>query len=117
MMHRTSAILRQGLSFDRQSLRDPQFMVTRFADIALEALLSFGPFILGADRCGAGLAVLSRQLEFSFKAVVPDLQRLDPVKGITRIVSWSGLLELVKGVAKASLIGGVAISVMWSEQE
>ena len=52
----------------------------------------------------------------SSKALVPDLKRLDPLKGLTRIVSWSGLLEMVKGVAKSSLIGGVAVAVLWSER-
>ena len=116
MMHRTSAILRRGLSFDEQSLRDPQFMVTRFADIALEALLSFGPLAMALIVAALASPFFLGSWNFSSKALVPDLQRLDPFKGLTRIVSWSGLLELVKGVAKASLIGGVAIAVLWSER-
>ena len=116
MMHRTSAILRRGLSFDGQSLRDPQFMVTRFADIALDALLSFGPFIMALIVAALASPFFLGSWNFSFKALVPDLQRLDPIKGVTRIVSWSGLLELVKGVAKAALIGGVAVAVLWSER-
>jgi len=116
MMHRTSAIVRRGLSFDEQSLRDPQFIVVRFADIALDALLSFGPFIMALVVAALASPFFLGSWNFSFKALVPDLERLDPIKGVTRIVSWSGLLELVKGVAKASLIGGVAIAVLWSER-
>jgi flagellar biosynthetic protein FlhB len=36
------------------------------------------------------------------------LSRLDPLQGIVRLISWNGLVELVKAVAKASLLGGVA---------
>ena len=41
---------------------------------------------------------------------------MDPVKGLARLVSWNGLAELVKAVAKALLVGGVAIWVLWSER-
>ena len=41
---------------------------------------------------------------------------MDPIQGLTRIVSWSGLAELVKAIAKALLVGGVAVWVLWSER-
>lgn len=116
MMQRTSAILMRGLSFDGQSLRDPQFMVTRFADIALDALISFAPLSMALIVAALASPFFLGSWNFSSKALVPDLKRLDPLKGMTRIVSWSGLLELVKGVAKSSLIGGVAVAVLWSER-
>ena len=53
---------------------------------------------------------------FSTKALTPDLTRLNPINGLSRLISWSGLIELVKAIAKALLVGGVAIYVMWSER-
>ena len=116
MMHRTSAIVKRGLSFDEQALRDPLFMVARFADISLDALFSFGPLVLALVVAALASPFFLGSWNVSFKALTPDLERLDPIKGMTRIISWSGLLELVKGVAKASLIGGVAASVLWAER-
>lgn len=116
MMHRTSALMRRGLSFDGQSLRDPQFMVARFSDISLDALVSFGPLILALVAAALASPFFLGSWNFSFKALTPDLERLNPLKGLTRLVSWSGLLELVKGVAKASLIGGVAAAVLWGQR-
>lgn len=116
MMHRTSAIVRQGLTFDSNALRDPQFMLARFSEISLDALISFGPFVLALIVAALVSPFFLGSWNFSFKALTPDLTRLDPLKGLSRIVSWSGLLELVKGVAKALLIGGVAVSVLWSQR-
>ena len=41
---------------------------------------------------------------------------MNPLKGITRVISWTGLLELVKSVAKASLIGSVATYMLWTQR-
>jgi flagellar biosynthetic protein FlhB len=41
---------------------------------------------------------------------------MDPLKGVTRMVSWSGLAELVKALGKTGLIGGVAAAVLWGER-
>ena len=116
MMHRTSAIVSRGLSFDEHLLRDPQLMVVRFADIALDALLAFAPFVLALIAAALASPFFLGSWNFSFKALNPDLGRLNPIKGASRIVSWTGLVELFKGVAKSLLVGGVAVLVLWSER-
>lgn len=116
MMQRTSTIVSRGLLFDGEMLRDPQLMVARFGDIALDALLAFAPFVLALIAAALLSPFFLGSWNVSLKAMAPDLGRLDPVKGLGRIVSWSGLLELVKGVAKATLIGGVAAGVLWGER-
>jgi len=116
MMHRTSTIVSQGLIFDGEVLRDPQIMMTRFGDIALDALITFAPFVLALVAAALIAPFFLGSWNVSFKAMAPDLGRLDPLKGMTRIVSWSGLLELVKGIAKATLIGGVAAGVLWAQR-
>ena len=117
MMHRTSAIVSRGLSFDEHLLRDPQLMVVRFADIALDALLAFTPFVLALIVAALASPFFLGSWNFSFKALNPDLGRLNPIKGASRIVSWTGLVELLKGVAKSLLVGGVAVLVLWSERD
>ena len=116
MMQRTASMLRYGLSLEGNMLSDPQVMLARFSALSFDALLSFSPLMLLL----VGSALLSPFLlgnwNFSLKALNPDLGRLDPLKGLSRIISWSGLAELVKAVAKALLVGGVAIWVMWSER-
>jgi flagellar biosynthetic protein FlhB len=116
MMQRTSAIMRHGLSFDEQVLRDPRFMLTRFSDISLDALVAFGPLIMALVVAALVSPAFLGSWNFSTKALMPDITRLNPIKGLARVISWSGLLELVKGLAKAALIGSVAGHVLWSER-
>jgi flagellar biosynthetic protein FlhB len=114
MMQRTAAIVRRGLVFDEPLLRDPQYMMVRFTDISLDALLSFSPLILALVVAALISPFFLGSWNFSVKALNPDFGRLDPIKGLGRLVSWSGLVELVKAVAKALLVGGVSIWVLWS---
>lgn len=116
MMQRTTAIVRRGLTLEEPLLRDPQFMMVRFADLSIDALMSFSPLLLALVVAALGSPFLLGSWNFSLKALNPDLGRLDPIKGLSRLISWSGLVELVKAVAKALLVGGVAIWVLWSER-
>jgi flagellar biosynthetic protein FlhB len=98
-------------------MHEPQLMLVRLADLSADALLTCLPLV----RCAARLAACCRRFllgswNFSAKALQPDLSRLDPLKGLRSpgFVEW--LVELVKAVAKASLLGGVAAWVLWSER-
>ena len=116
MMQRTSAIVRRGLTLDTSLLCDSQAMMTRFATLSIDALMSFAPLLMALVAAALLSPFLLGSWNFSLKALNPDLGRLDPLKGLSRIISWGGLAELVKAVAKALLVGGVAIWVLWSER-
>lgn len=48
--------------------------------------------------------VLSGGWSFRLEAVMPDIDRLDPLKGIGRLVSWQGLMEIGKSLLKLLLV-------------
>jgi len=117
MVQRTVAMVRRGLTFEEPLMRDPQYMVVRLGDLSLDALLSFAPLLLALVLAALASPFFLGNWNFSLKALSPDLERLDPIKGLARLFSWNGLVELVKAVAKALLVGGVAIWVLWSERD
>ncbi len=51
-------------------------------------------------------------INFSTKAVMPKASKLDPIKGIKKIFSIKGLVELGKAVLKIVLLFGVSIYVI-----
>lgn len=117
IIQRTMSIMRRGLVLDApQQLADPNFMMSRFADLSLDALVSFAPLFLALVVAALISPFFLGSWNFSLKALNPDLGRLNPIKGLGRLVSWSGLAELVKAVAKALLVGGVAAWIMWNER-
>ena len=52
---------------------------------------------------------------FSWKAVAPKFDRLSPAKGVKRMLGKNALIELIKGVAKVGVIGGLAFYYLYSE--
>ena len=52
-------------------------------------------------------------LSFSAKALGFKWNKLDPIKGLGRIFSTKGLVELLKSIAKVVFLTGVVIGFMW----
>ncbi|WP_319240763.1 flagellar biosynthesis protein FlhB [uncultured Propionivibrio sp.] len=116
MVQRMALIMRTGLSIDPLQLSDSHVMLNRFAGLSYDALLSFAPLLLALVVAALLSPFFLGSWNFALKAVTPDLGRLNPLSGLSRIISWGGLAELVKAVCKALLVGGVAFWVMWSER-
>ncbi len=51
-------------------------------------------------------------VNFALKAMEPKFQKMDPIKGIKKIFSIKGLVELVKAILKVSFLGGITYLVM-----
>ena len=62
--------------------------------------------ILIQSIVGNGLSMSSKSLSFKWN-------KLDPIKGLGRIVSVKGLVELIKSVAKVVLLTGLVVGFMW----
>lgn len=72
--------------------------------LLLVAAALFGPMALG------GWA-------FSAEALSLKWERLNPVSGVKRIISWKSLVELVKALAKFCFIAVVAAFLIWKQRD
>jgi len=116
-MQRSLVIMQKGFFVESRYMRDPDLMLPRLAEISGDALFVFSPLL--------GLLLLAAILPpfflnawvFSPKALVPDLNRLNPLSGFGRMFSWNSLMELAKAVLKAVLVGGVAAMLIWKERD
>ncbi len=116
LAQRTATMFRRGLSLDEKLVREPEQMLVRFADLSLDMLFTFSPLLLVLMIAALAGPFLLNSFIFSPKALAPKLSRMDPIQGIKRIISWTGLVNMLKAVAKAGLIGGIAAAVIWSER-
>ncbi len=116
MVQRLAEIFRRGLRVDADLAREPLLMLVRLADSAIDALLTLAPLFAALVAAALLSPFFLGSWNFSPQALQPDLSRVNPLKGLARLVSWSGLAELLKAVAKASLLGGVAAWILWSER-
>ena len=117
IIQKLSAVLESGLRIEQEVAFNPALLLPRLFQLALDGLLAIAP-LLGWLMIIALLApmLLSGWL-FSSKALFPDFKRLNPVSGLKRIFSSRGLIELVKAIAKAVIIGGVAAGIIWSHKQ
>ncbi|WP_439373206.1 EscU/YscU/HrcU family type III secretion system export apparatus switch protein [Bradyrhizobium sp. DASA03120] len=69
--------------------------------------------IIGAALAAAVLAgfLANGGLTFSVEPLKPSLEKLDPIKGLKRIVSQRSLVELGKSLIKVSVLGVILLSI------
>lgn len=116
MIQRTMTFVRRGLVIESSLLRDPQNMILRLGELSFDALIVFAPFLLALLLTVLITPSFLGSWNFAPQTLMPDLARLDPISGLSRLVSWSGLAELVKAIAKVLLVGGVATWVLWRQR-
>jgi flagellar biosynthetic protein FlhB len=112
MYQSLSGIVRSGLWFDVRVASDTQVMLAVAVNSAFQGLAALLP-VFGVLLVVAIFAsVLLGGFLFSTKALEPKFERMNPLKGVTRMFSAQTLVELVKTLAKASVIGIVAVMVI-----
>ena len=108
-----SILMRHGMQLERALAFDADLMLVRLKDSSIEALLAFSPLLALLVLAGIASAVLLNGWLFSLKPLLPDFSRLDPLQGLSRMVSWHGVIEMAKAIGKTVLVGGVAAWVIW----
>lgn len=69
------------------------------------------PIVAGILVMGSGASLLQTGMLWRAKAVQPDADRINPVKGLARLVSLRSVMELVKGLLKIAIVTGVGLWV------
>jgi flagellar biosynthetic protein FlhB len=110
---RLSGLMRHGMQLDRALAFDTDLMLLRLKDSSVDVLLAFSPLLLLLVLAGIASALLLNGWLFSFKPLLPDWGRIDPLKGLARILSWHGVIEMLKAIAKTVVVGGAAAWVIW----
>lgn len=117
LVHELETTLITGMSFTRAQAFDFNLIFTQLGANLVKLLLAFSPL--------AGVLMLVALLSpaliggwlFSNKALVPNFSRMNPIKGLSNMVSTHALMELLKAIAKTLLVGVVAWMVMLHQKE
>ncbi|UPL20297.1 flagellar biosynthesis protein FlhB [Alcaligenes faecalis] len=110
-------IVRRSVWFDPRVAHDPSAMVVQAAGLAGEALKGLAPLFLLLVVVAIFASIVLGGMSFSGKALQPKFERMNPAKGIKRMFSMQTVIELIKTLAKAGLVGSVAVYVIWTERE
>jgi flagellar biosynthetic protein FlhB len=116
-LDRSLALGRKAFTPEIHHLLEPAMIVPRMVELFADTFFVFSPLF--------GLLLVAAILPpfflnawvFAPKALVPDLQRMNPLSGLGRMFSWNSLMELGKAVLKATLVGGVAVLLISRQRD
>jgi flagellar biosynthetic protein FlhB len=113
-----TGMMREGLTLDRQEAFDTNAIGMNLLELGTEALMTLVPFFI-ITTVAALLApiLLTGGILFSPKALTFKFDRMDPLKGVKRLFSVQGIAEMVKGILKAMLLGGIIWWVVTHERD
>lgn len=98
----------------REEIFDVNSMMTHLGEGIGEVLLGLAPFFLVVIFAAIFSSVALGGISFSGEALTPKLEKLSPIKGLKRVFSARGLVELLKAMAKFLLIGGITILLLYN---
>ncbi|MEJ2344759.1 MAG: flagellar biosynthesis protein FlhB [Gammaproteobacteria bacterium] len=106
-------LMQSCLLLNRHAAFDSGVVTKMLGEKLLAALGAVAPFLLIALVAVLMTPALMGGWSFSAEKLALDLNKLNPVQGVKKIVSAQGLVELLKSLAKVTLIGGVAALLIW----
>jgi flagellar biosynthesis protein FlhB len=102
-----------GLSLDRDHVFDMHKMLDLMLAQVVESIMLLMPFFLLMAFVAIVASSLLGGFNFSAKALSPKFSKLNPASGLKRMVSMHALMELLKALAKFTLVLAVAVAFLW----
>lgn len=112
-----SAIMSGNLVIPRGDMFDPMAMINRLVVSIQDALLMLAPFFVVVVVVAILSSIALGGMAFSGQALAPKLSKLNPLKGLKKLFSLKGLVELAKAMAKFLLVGGATTLILWSSMD
>jgi flagellar biosynthetic protein FlhB len=116
LAHSLESLMRDSLTLDHAAAFEPAQMMQRLFESTVGALLGISPLFLLVMVVALLTPTLVSGWLFTFDGLEPDFSRLNPLRGLGRMFSSRGLIEMGKALLKTLLVGGVATWVVWSER-
>ena len=105
---RLSDVMIDLYTFDAALLSDQNRILTALYVSIERGLVAILPLMAFALLTVLAFSGLVGGYNFSFKAVAPKLNKLNPLTGLKRIFSMRSIVELLKALLKFLLVGGIA---------
>ncbi|MGB0722225.1 MAG: flagellar biosynthesis protein FlhB [Gammaproteobacteria bacterium] len=97
-------IMRTAFSADRALIGEPEQALGLLSSLIVDALIGLIPLFALLTIVALAAPMLLGGFNFSAKAFAPKLDRIDPLKGLGRLFSVHGAMELGKAILKFLVI-------------
>lgn len=105
-------MLADALRFGAADIRDFQ-PAERTYNLLRILLVPVGGMVLACGVAAVVAPAMLGSLGFNSHALQPKFNKLDPIKGMKRLFSVNGLIELVKSIMKVALLGTIGGLLIW----
>jgi len=106
-------MMRGVFTTSRIDLMDIENVPRMFEQALIDSITALVPFFIIVAAAALLSPMVLSGWSFSAQAMSFKWEKLDPVKGMARIFSWRGLMELVKALAKFSVVLIIALLLLW----
>ena len=110
-------VLRDGLTLDKRLTYDTAQLMPHLHTLSVDAFLAMAPFLFILLVAAVFSPLMLNGWLFTMQPLQPKFSKLDPIAGIGRMFSTNSLVELLKAIAKALLVGGVGAWSIWHNKD
>ncbi|PSD30612.1 flagellar biosynthesis protein FlhB [Stenotrophomonas maltophilia] len=109
-----SAWMKQALSPEQSLRQNPKELFGHFGDLLLQFMLVIAPLVLVCLLASFVAPLVMGGLRWSQKALLPDINRMNPMSGFKRLYGPEAIAEFTKSLLRVALVGVAAGMVVWS---
>ncbi len=110
-------LMGKGLTVNAAAAADPRQMGEHLSLLTAQGFVVAGPMIVLLMCAGAAASIALGGWNFSWKPIMPQFSRIDPMDGIARMMSKQGLAEMAKLLLVVAVLAAVSAWLIWSGWE
>ncbi|MDO9104288.1 MAG: flagellar biosynthesis protein FlhB [Methylovulum sp.] len=104
-------MMRTEFQISREVIFDPASPVIHFKQVMLHGLLLIVPFLAVLVVVAVAAPLALGGWVFSWDAITPKFEKMDPIKGLPRLFAVHGLIEMAKALLKFLLVFAVSMAL------
>jgi len=117
MLTHITIVMKQGFTLSRAEVFEHSAIFEKFEAAVSSAFTGIMPFLVLMIVTAVFTPLLLGGWSFSLDSLAFKGDRINPLKGLKRIFSSKGLMELVKAIAKFLVVSVFAIAYLWSQSD
>jgi len=106
-------VVSESLTIERSTLFDDNTLLNTFYSTITDILFLLIPYFILMSIVALLAPLLISGWTFSPEAIVFKFEKLNPIKGIGRILAWTGVVELLKALVKFTLVLFAVSILLW----
>ncbi|MEN5391376.1 flagellar biosynthesis protein FlhB [[Pseudomonas] hibiscicola] len=109
-----TAWMKQALSPEQSLRQNPKELFGHFGDLLLQFMLVIAPLVLVCLLASFVAPLVMGGLRWSQKALLPDINRMNPMSGFKRLYGPEAIAEFTKSLLRVTFVGVAAGLVVWT---